>query len=375
MPHPLIDVVFCIDTTGSMAPCIGQVRRNLEGSLINLSRETPGIRIGIQANGDYCDEHSTYLLKEHPLSTDIGSLVDFVRNVGPTGGGDLPEAYEFAFHKARSLGWGADRAKVYVPIADDVAHEVSYPMNRLRLDWRNELRLLADMGVVISPVQALNQRRAEPFWKEVASIGRGVYLRLAQFHEVNDLIWAICMQQAGSDRLASFERELVDAGRMSRTQGMNFDSLSGRSVPTERYRTPDAKLVPVEPGRFQVMHVDDDVAIREFVRANALRFRTGSGYYEFAKAETVQPHKEIVLMDTRSGDMWTGDAARHMLGLADREKGVRDTSKNVTLHPSSVPHGFTAFIQSTSVNRKLKGGTKFLYRVLEDDTVTKDVVM
>ena len=88
---------------------------------------------------------------------------------------------------------------------------------------------------------------------------------------------------------------------------------------------------------------------------NGLQFKKGRGFYEFTKSVTVQPYKEVVLLDNTTGAMFSGDDARTMIGLP-----AMDTGGNVQLHPGPLP-GFTAFIQSTSVNRKLLAGTKFLY--------------
>ena len=55
--------------------------------------------------------------------------------------------------------------------------------------------------------------------------------------------------------------------------------------------------------------------------------------------------------------MFSGDAARSLIGL-----GVGETAK---LRPVALDK-FRVFVQSTSYNRKLVGGTGFLYEVDED---------
>ncbi|MDF5714604.1 MAG: hypothetical protein PUP93_12125 [Rhizonema sp. NSF051] len=51
-----IEVVFSFDTTGSMYPCLTQVRRKIKETVTRLINEITLIRIGIIAHGDYCDE-------------------------------------------------------------------------------------------------------------------------------------------------------------------------------------------------------------------------------------------------------------------------------------------------------------------------------
>ena len=364
-----IDIVFCFDTTGSMAQCLAEVRRDSGAAVRKLAASLPpGSRFGGMCNGDYCDIGSSYDVTWHELTSDIDSLVRWFQKTPATGGGDLPECYEKTYHEARSFAWRAGATKIFVAISDDVPHPVGYRYGTHvnRLDWRNELRVLAgDLGVTVFHVQALNRSHATAYYREAAAISGGYHLPLHQLAQVVDLILAICAQQAGEGRLAAFEEQLVRDGRMNRNMDNVVSILSGRKEPSARYSVYTGDLERVPEGRFQVLRVEEDAPIKAFVQANMLAFEAGRGFYEFTKAEEIQPHKEVVLLETATGDMWTGDAARAKLGLEMREH-VRDTSRNVTLRPSAVPHGYVAFIQSTSYNRKLKRGTRFLYEVPTD---------
>src|SRR5438128_1244218 len=97
-----IEVVFSFDTTGSMYPCLTQVRRKIKETVTRLMAEIPGMRIGIIAHGDYCDKGSSYVTKHFKLSADAQAICKFVQEVGPTGGGDLPECYELVLSEAQS---------------------------------------------------------------------------------------------------------------------------------------------------------------------------------------------------------------------------------------------------------------------------------
>ena len=102
------------------------------------------------------------------------------------------------------------------------------------------------------------------------------------------------------------------------------------------------------------MRVDTDQSIRDFVEDNGLTFKKGRGFYQLTKTETIQEYKEIVLRDDHTSDLYSGEKARELLGLP--------RSGSIRTRPV-VPHGYTAFVQSTSYNRKLIGGTEFLYEV------------
>ncbi|MFS0518059.1 hypothetical protein ACEYW6_25550 [Nostoc sp. UIC 10607] len=90
MASNYIEIVLSFDTTGSMYPCLTQVRRKIKNTVTRLIDEIPLIRIGIIAHGDYCDEGSTYVTKTFNISGDVDAICDFVQNVEPTGGKDAP---------------------------------------------------------------------------------------------------------------------------------------------------------------------------------------------------------------------------------------------------------------------------------------------
>jgi hypothetical protein len=98
---------------------------------------------------------------------------------------------------------------------------------------------------------------------------------------------------------------------------------------------------------------DSGIEIRDFILRHRMEYLKGSAFYQLTKTEArVQPEKIIAVRDRTTGKIYAGKEARQMLGLP--------TDKNVRLHPGD--HGnFDLFIQSSSVNRKLVGGTGVVY--------------
>lgn len=347
-----VEVVFSFDTTGSMYPALSQVRRNIRATATRLMKEIPGIRIGIIAHGDYCDKGSTYVTKILDITDDADRITRFVDKVEPTGGGDAPECYELVLNEAKDMSWTPNYTKCLVMIGDDVPHGPAH--NPRRLDWRVELAGLITKGIQVYGVQALGRSHATAFYKELAEKSGGFHLNLDQFSAVTDMILAICYKQTGDAKLEDLERELGGAGRMNRSMNDVFTTLLKRSKSVRHYATPGLAAVP--PSRFQVLAVDKDASIMDFVQDNGLRFHTGRGFYEFTKTETIQAKKEVVLVERKTGDMYTGVAARALLGLPE---GV-----NARIKPTSLAD-YMVFVQSTSSNRRLKGGTRFLYEVAD----------
>lgn len=349
-----IEVVFSFDTTGSMYPCLTQVRRNLKTTITRLLDEIPGIRIGIIAHGDYCDAGSTYVTKHLDLAGDVDIICNFVQTVGQTGGGDAPECYELVLHEAQSLSWSPSSNKVLVMIGDDIPHAPAQTPQKL--NWRKELDLLTELGITVYGIQALNRAHATPFYKELAHKSGGFHLNLDQFSYITDFFLSVCYQQSSPDQLQNYEQEIVNEGRMNRGLNQMFNTLLNREKSND-FKPTDLRAVA--PGRFQTLAVDNDISIKAFVLENGLTFKVGRGFYEFTKTETIQAKKEIVLMDRKTGDLFAGDAARDLLGLPIGE--------SVRIRPHNLEQ-YVVFVQSTSANRKLVASTRFLYEV-EDWTI------
>jgi hypothetical protein len=345
-----VEVVFSFDTTGSMYPCLTQVRRHVKNTVTRLHEEIPGIRIGIIAHGDYCDAGSTYVTSHLELTDNVGALCKFVETVQPTNGGDAPECYELVLMEAQDFAWTVGTNKALVLIGDDVPHPPNHTPSKL--EWRHELAKLRQSGVAVYGVQCLNRKYATKFYEELAQQSGGFHIDLEQFASVTDMVLAVCYKQASDEQLQRYEQEVKSQGRMNRGLDKMFNTMLNRKAASAEFARAD--LNAVSPGRFQVLEVDEDGPIKTFVEENGLTFNTGRGFYEFTKTETIQGYKEIVLMDRKTGDLYAGPRAREMLGMPEGE--------TVRIQPTMLER-YYVFVQSTSANRKLMGGTKFLYEV------------
>jgi hypothetical protein len=98
---------------------------------------------------------------------------------------------------------------------------------------------------------------------------------------------------------------------------------------------------------------ENGVSIKDFCLDKFGDFTPGAALYQLTKAETVQDHKTIVIRELSSGKFYTGPSARQLLGLP------RDG--NIRVIPANTHGRFDIFVQSTSFNRKLVGGTEVVY--------------
>ncbi len=339
-----IDMLISFDTTGSMFPCLTQVRRYVKTTVDQLFDWVPNLRVAIIAMGDYCDGDKC--ITQMDFSSDKLKIMDFITKAPATHGGDAPECYELSLNKGRSLSWQSEKSKAFIIIGDDVPHEKTDSQNKDKLDWRNEAGLLKEMGVKVFAVQALSRNHATSFYEELASLTGGIHLELNQFEHINSLIQGVCLKQKDK---GNFITKFVGDNYYTRSLS---DILDGKTSVKKKRKV--VNLDAVNPGRFQALTVDEDTAIKQFVLDNGLSFKKGRGFYEFTKPVDIQSYKEVIIQDKNTGDMFSGDKAREILGIP--------VGKNARVRPTDLTK-YRGFVQSTSVNRKLLGGTKFLYEV------------
>ena len=86
-----LDIVFTLDTTGSMAPYITQTKKIIESTIKKYSERNQDVRFGIVAYRDFPPEENTYVTLIQGLTNDKKAN-DFISTLNAEGGGDLPEA-------------------------------------------------------------------------------------------------------------------------------------------------------------------------------------------------------------------------------------------------------------------------------------------
>jgi Mg-chelatase subunit ChlD len=376
------DIVISFDTTGSMYPCLAEVKRNTTAITERLFREIPSLRVAIIAHGDYCDGDRTILQLD--FTSNQEEIKEFIQNAPATNGGDIPECYELVLRNVKLLSWRADATmKSLILIGDAPPHEKNE--NPYKIDWREEAESLKNRNIQVFSVQCLNRGNMEAFnfYSDLAEITNGYHVFLDQFSYIKDMIQAICFKQYNNDYLEKFEKEMQDGnGGMSNAMRLMFDTMLGKKTRQEtkdemhpkRFKelyevtsipkhihsskaTPslehESELKPSPPSRFQIFGVDEDMNIKDFCAKMGIRFSIGRGFYEFTKPEIIQKKKEIILMNKISGELYEGEVARSIAGICDDNSRVK---------PGELPK-YRMFIQSTSPNRKLIAGQGFLYEV------------
>ena len=148
---PRMDVVFVIDTTGSMGDEIAVVKDSIVDMIAEIEGgdPKPDVRFGLLLYRDRGDEYITKLFE---LTTDTDSIIMAIRDIEATGGGDTPESVNEALHVAISdMNWDKDinTLKTIFLIGD--ARPKIYD-NDYR--WQDEIKVALDRYIIINTIGA-----------------------------------------------------------------------------------------------------------------------------------------------------------------------------------------------------------------------------
>lgn len=129
-----VDIVFCIDVTGSMTPILDAVKANalrfyqdVQTNLTAKGKNVDELRVRVVAFRDLAADGEA-AIQESPfyqLPADQAAFSDFVNGLVPEGGGDAPESGLEAVSLAMSSPWttrGDRRRQVIVVWTDQPAH-------------------------------------------------------------------------------------------------------------------------------------------------------------------------------------------------------------------------------------------------------------
>ena len=174
---PPLDIVICMDVTGSMAGQIEGLKQEIDDLALVLDRLAPSVGIGIVTYGDRLFNR---VVEMHPIvRTDaMGSLRQFVRALEPKGttmfrypNPDYPEALDRGLADAIALNWRPESERRYVIVIADAA---AYPEEQDNA-FARAARFAETQGQHVSTVMVA-RRDAEVFFRQLATAGRGEFV-------------------------------------------------------------------------------------------------------------------------------------------------------------------------------------------------------
>ena len=178
-PKPKIEVVFCLDTTGSMGGLI-QGAKDKIWSISNQiagGKPTPDWKIGLVAYRDRGRED--YVTKLVELTDDLDAIHGKLREFQAGGGGDAPESVNQALDEAvNKIKWSTDKKTLRIiflvgdaPPHMDYGDDVKYPVT---------CKKACENGIIVNTIQCGGDGECQKHWKEICKLAEGSYAQIAQ---------------------------------------------------------------------------------------------------------------------------------------------------------------------------------------------------
>lgn len=174
---PRIDVVFVLDTTGSMGGLIDGAKRKIWSIADRLvsGQPRPDVRLGLVAYRDRGDE---YVTRATPLTRDIDGVQQALAGLRASGGGDGPEDVNAALAAALDAQpWEAGRSvlRLVFLVGDAPPHDDYDGPKSHELARRAKAR-----GIVVNTLRAGQMTETEHAWIRIAEASGGTYASIEQ---------------------------------------------------------------------------------------------------------------------------------------------------------------------------------------------------
>jgi hypothetical protein len=178
VPKPNVEVVFCLDTTGSMGGLIEGAKQKIWSisNRIVSGRPAPDLKVGLLA---YRDRGDAYVTKLTPLTDDLDAIYSQIKEYKAEGGGDAPESVNQALHEAvTKFQWSThkDTLRIIFLVGDAPPH-MDYPDD---VKYPETCKLAGDKGILINAVQCGSDAECARVWRDIAGKAGGDYVQIAQ---------------------------------------------------------------------------------------------------------------------------------------------------------------------------------------------------
>jgi Mg-chelatase subunit ChlD len=176
---PTIELVFVIDTTGSMGGLIEGAKQKV-WSIVNevmMSPSKPEVRMGLVA---YRDHGDAYVTQVTSITRDLDNVYNTLMAYKAEGGGDGPEDVRQALADGvHKVGWSPrspNIAQILFLVGDAPPHD----------DYGNEPDTVASAseavkaGILVNTIQCGSMQGTDVAWKRICRAGEGQYFAIAQ---------------------------------------------------------------------------------------------------------------------------------------------------------------------------------------------------
>ena len=177
-PGKPIDLVLCLDTSGSMQGLIDAARTKMWEVVNELARArpTPSLRVALLTYGSPGDVASGYVVLQTGFTRDLDLVSERLFALGTDGGDEyVGRVVKTAVDR---LDWGGpDALKILFVAGNESADQDQVA------PFRDVVKHASGLGVRVNSIYCGNPDDSDaPGWREVAALGRGKFASIEQNH-------------------------------------------------------------------------------------------------------------------------------------------------------------------------------------------------
>lgn len=265
-----MEVVFVLDTTGSMGGMIAGAKQKIWAiaNKLKSAQPTPEISFGLVG---YRDRGDAYVTKVFGLTTNLDDVYTNLHAFEASGGNDEPESVNEALHKAvRDLQWSSDpRVLRVVFLVGDARPHMDYQDD---VTYRETCRLANKKGILINTIQCGRLSGTEAVWREIAAKTNGTYAAILQdggsikietpfdeeIHQLNLQLNNTIILYGSRDDQANAAKNTALMGALSSEAMADRSSYFAKSEPGAVVAGKGDLVVEIINGREQIEKLDED---------------------------------------------------------------------------------------------------------------------
>ncbi len=212
---PRVEVVFTLDTTGSMSGLIEGAKKKVWelARFIAQGQPTPDLRIGLVAYRDIGDE---YVTKSFDLSDDLDAVYQNLFSFTAAGGGDTPEHVAKALHDSvNRMSWssGNNTLRIIYLVGDAPPH-TDYTDG---YDYLAIAQQAATRGIRINTIRCGADPDTLLAWAEVARRAHGEFTSIDQSGGMAEVV-------------TPYDRELSELNRKLLSTAIGYGTVENQAA-------------------------------------------------------------------------------------------------------------------------------------------------
>jgi hypothetical protein len=247
-----IDVVFAVDTTGSMGGLLDGAKRTV-WSIASHIREVDknaDVHVGLVA---YRDLGDAYVTKDFALTNDLDAVFANLSTFQADGGGDVPEDVDAALDDAvHKMQW-RDGAKKMIFLVGDAPPASRGEVPRFEVSAREA----AERGIMINTIRCGSAPDTAQAWQQIASLGMGEFSTIEQNGGVQQIVTPY------DDRMAELSRTIDSTAVIygdAATRGAYEGKMAAQAAAPAAAKADRAAYYAAKPGKGGGRAAEDVVA-------------------------------------------------------------------------------------------------------------------